>query len=60
MLSRRSSKRSSGLGGRALVVAADVSDAEAVFRAADEVARVSGAIDVWINDAMVTVFSPVW
>ncbi|MCK1474950.1 SDR family oxidoreductase [Bradyrhizobium sp. 197] len=48
------------LGGRALVVAADVSDAEAVFRAADEVARVFGAIDVWINDAMVTVFSPVW
>jgi NADP-dependent 3-hydroxy acid dehydrogenase YdfG len=48
------------LGGQALVAAADVSDAEAVFRAADEVAKAFGAIDVWINDAMVTVFSPVW
>ncbi len=48
------------LGGMAVVAAADVSDAEAVFAAADKVQRTFGTIDVWINDAMVTVFSPVW
>jgi NADP-dependent 3-hydroxy acid dehydrogenase YdfG len=48
------------LGGGGLVAAADVSDAEALFRAADQVVSAFGAIDVWINDAMVTVFSPVW
>ena len=48
------------LGGSGLVAAADVSDAEALFRAADQVMSAFGAIDVWINDAMVTVFSPVW
>jgi NAD(P)-dependent dehydrogenase (short-subunit alcohol dehydrogenase family) len=47
-------------GGKAVVAAADVSDAEAVFAAADLVEQTFGAIDVWINDAMVTVFSPVW
>lgn len=47
-------------GGRALVAAADVSDADAVFAAAAEIARQFGRIDVWINDAMVTVFAPVW
>jgi short-subunit dehydrogenase len=48
------------LGGRAVVVPADVADAEAVFGAAERVASTFGSIDVWINDAMVTVFSPVW
>jgi NADP-dependent 3-hydroxy acid dehydrogenase YdfG len=48
------------LGGKALACPADVSDAEAVFAAADKVASTFGAIDVWVNDAMVTVFSPVW
>jgi NAD(P)-dependent dehydrogenase (short-subunit alcohol dehydrogenase family) len=47
-------------GGEALVAAADVSDADAVFAAADLVEKRFGTIDVWINDAMVTVFSPVW
>lgn len=47
------------LGGRALVCPADVADAEAVFAAADAVAERFGRIDVWINDAMATVFSPV-
>ncbi len=42
------------------VVAADVSDAEALFAAADEIANTLGPIDVWVNDAMVTVFSPIW
>jgi short-subunit dehydrogenase len=47
-------------GGRAIVAAADVADAEAVFAAADKIAQQLGPIEVWINDAMVTVFSPVW
>jgi NAD(P)-dependent dehydrogenase (short-subunit alcohol dehydrogenase family) len=38
-------------------VPTDVSDAEAVERAADEVERSLGPIDVWVNDAMVTVMS---
>ena len=47
-------------GGTAVVAAADVSDAEAVFASAELVQKNFGGIDVWINDAMVTVFSPVW
>ena len=46
------------LGGRALWVSADVADAEAVERAADYFENRLGPIDVWINSAMVTVFSP--
>jgi NAD(P)-dependent dehydrogenase (short-subunit alcohol dehydrogenase family) len=48
------------LGGSAIVVPADVADAEAVFAAADTIERSFGGIDVWINDAMLTVFAPVW
>ncbi|MGA7807579.1 SDR family oxidoreductase [Bradyrhizobium sp.] len=48
------------LGGRAIVAAADVADADAVFAAAERIKQTFGAIDVWINDAMVTVFAPVW
>lgn len=48
------------LGGSAFVAAADVSDADAVFAAADTIAQEFGSIDIWINDAMVTVFAPVW
>jgi NAD(P)-dependent dehydrogenase (short-subunit alcohol dehydrogenase family) len=47
-------------GGRALVLPLDVADADAVFAAADAVAAETGGIDIWINDAMVTVFAPVW
>lgn len=47
------------LGGRALVLPTDVSDAEAVERAAETVEREFGPIDIWINNAMVSVFSPV-
>jgi len=43
-----------------VVAAADVGDAEAVFAAAERIANAFGSIDVWINDAMVTVFAPVW
>ena len=48
------------LGGVAMAVPADVADADAVFAAADAIAAETGSIDVWINDAMVTVFSPLW
>jgi NAD(P)-dependent dehydrogenase (short-subunit alcohol dehydrogenase family) len=46
-------------GGRALVLPLDVADAEAVERAAERVERELGPIDVWVNNAMVSVFSPV-
>jgi NADP-dependent 3-hydroxy acid dehydrogenase YdfG len=46
-------------GGEALVLPLDVSDASAVERAADEVVARWGRIDVWVNDAMVSVFSTV-
>jgi short-subunit dehydrogenase len=47
-------------GGTAIVAAADVADAEAVGAAADEIEHRLGPIEVWVNDAMVTVFAPVW
>lgn len=47
------------LGRRALVLPLDVADAEAVHGAADAVARGLGPIAVWVNNAMVTVVSPV-
>jgi NAD(P)-dependent dehydrogenase (short-subunit alcohol dehydrogenase family) len=46
-------------GGRALVLHADVADAEAVESAAAAAERELGPIDVWVNNAMVSVFSPV-
>ncbi len=46
-------------GGEALVLPLDVADAAAVEKAADEVVARWGRIDVWVNDAMVSVFSPV-
>ena len=46
-------------GGQALTIPTDVADARAVERAADEVERKFGPIDIWVNNAMTTVFSPV-
>src|SRR5216117_1147191 len=46
-------------GGRALAIPADVSDAAAIQDAADQVEREAGPIDLWVNNAMVNVFSPV-
>jgi NAD(P)-dependent dehydrogenase (short-subunit alcohol dehydrogenase family) len=46
-------------GGDPTVVAADVADADAMFAAADRIAADLGPIDIWINNAMVTVFSTV-
>src|SRR4051794_11283348 len=39
-------------GGTALTVRADIADARAVERAAEDVVRVFGRIDVWVNNAM--------
>lgn len=46
------------LGGRALVLPLDVADAEKVEEAAARVERELGPIDVWVNNAMLSVFSP--
>lgn len=46
------------LGGRALVVPTDVTDADAVKRLADKAEDVFGGIDVWINNAGTGVFGP--
>jgi NADP-dependent 3-hydroxy acid dehydrogenase YdfG len=48
------------LGGTGMIFPLDVADASGMFAAADSVVARCGGIDVWINDAMVTVFSPVW
>jgi NAD(P)-dependent dehydrogenase (short-subunit alcohol dehydrogenase family) len=45
------------LGGEGLVLPADVSKPEEVETAANLAERELGPIDVWVNDAMVTVFS---
>jgi short-subunit dehydrogenase len=45
------------LGGQALVVPTDVADADQVEAAADRVQERFGPIDVWVNDAMATVFA---
>lgn len=46
-------------GGVAAYAVADVSDDEAVERAAAQFEEELGPIDVWVNNAMVSVFSPV-
>ncbi len=49
--------RASGV--RALPIPTDVADDAAVERAAEQAERELGPIDVWVNDAMTTIFSPV-
>jgi short-subunit dehydrogenase len=46
------------LGGAAIAIPADVADAEQVEAAAAAVEARFGGIDVWVNDAMATVFAP--
>jgi short-subunit dehydrogenase len=46
-----------GLGGHALVVPTDVADPHRVEAAAELVEQRLGPIDVWVNDAMATVFA---
>jgi short-subunit dehydrogenase len=45
-------------GGRAAIYAADVSNADAVEEAARQFEEQLGPIDVWVNNAMTSVFSP--
>jgi short-subunit dehydrogenase len=56
---RETASEVESLGSRAIWRVADVADAEAVFSAADAVVERFGRIDIWINNAMTTVFSPV-
>jgi NADP-dependent 3-hydroxy acid dehydrogenase YdfG len=46
------------LGGTGVVVSADVADHDQVDAAAEAIERRAGPIDVWVNDAMATVFAP--
>jgi NAD(P)-dependent dehydrogenase (short-subunit alcohol dehydrogenase family) len=46
-------------GGRAIVVTVDVADADQVETAAAQIERELGEIDIWINNAMASVFSPI-
>ena len=46
------------LGGEALVLPTDVADADAVEAAATRVEERFGPLDVWVNDAMATIFAP--
>jgi len=48
------------LGGRAVAVAADVSKSDEIEAAAEAVERAFGPIDIWINDAMVSMYAPFW
>jgi NAD(P)-dependent dehydrogenase (short-subunit alcohol dehydrogenase family) len=41
-----------------MVLPADVANPEAVNHAADEVAEAWGGIDIWVNNAMATIFAP--
>lgn len=50
----------SAVGGRAIAMPCDVADAAAVAMAAERAEHELGAIAIWINCAMVTVFSPLW
>src|SRR5436190_16141815 len=46
-------------GGRPVVVPTDVAEAAEIEAAAERIERELGPIDVWVNNAMVSVFSPV-
>jgi NAD(P)-dependent dehydrogenase (short-subunit alcohol dehydrogenase family) len=47
------------LGGRGLALVADVADDKAVEAAAERLENEFGPIDIWINNAMASVFSPI-
>jgi len=56
---RHAAEELRGLGVRAVPVSADVADFSAVDAAAGEIERALGPIDVWVNNAMATIFAPV-
>lgn len=52
-------KEVEAIGSRALALSVDVANAEAVESAAGQVETQLGPIDIWINNAMASVFSPI-
>jgi NAD(P)-dependent dehydrogenase (short-subunit alcohol dehydrogenase family) len=46
------------LGGQALVCPVDIADAEQVFAAAERIENELGPIEIWVNNAMVSVYAP--
>ncbi len=46
------------LGGRAIGISADVADSIQVEKAGEQIENAWGPIDIWVNNAMVSVFSP--
>lgn len=46
-------------GGRGLVLPLDVADPAAIEKATDEIENTLGPIDIWINNAMNSVFAPI-
>jgi len=51
-------KEAESLGAKAVAIPTDVADAEQVEEAARRVEEEFGEIDIWVNDAMASVFSP--
>ncbi len=47
------------LGGKTMILPLDVADENAVEAAAESIEQTLGPIDVWINNAMVSVYSPI-
>ena len=47
------------LGGEAMALPLDVAHADRLREAADQVEQRFGAIDIWINNAMTTIFAPI-
>jgi NAD(P)-dependent dehydrogenase (short-subunit alcohol dehydrogenase family) len=47
-------------GGKALAIPTDVAHADQVEEAAERIEQELGPIDVWVNDAMTSVFAPFW
>src|SRR5215213_10893470 len=53
-------KEVESLGGRGLPLPTDVADADQVEAAAQRAEQELGPIDVWVNDAMTSIFAPTW
>jgi NAD(P)-dependent dehydrogenase (short-subunit alcohol dehydrogenase family) len=51
-------KEAASLGGEAMAVPTDVAEPEQVESAASEIEHRFGAIDIWVNNAMTSVFAP--
>jgi NAD(P)-dependent dehydrogenase (short-subunit alcohol dehydrogenase family) len=51
-------KEVEGYGGKALAIPTDVSSPEQVEAAADLIEKELGPIDIWVNNAMISVFGP--